>query len=61
MSDKSQIKLAFCILAWIACTAFVVAATYIHYAMDKDVTPLIFGAIISGGSGYWLLNELTES
>lgn len=60
MPKKTEIKLAFCILAWMACTAFVVAAAYIHYVMNKDVTPLIFGAIISGGGGYWLTNELIE-
>jgi len=54
------IALLFCILAWLACAAFIIAAAYIHYIMasPKDVTALILGALVSGGGASWLTNLL---
>jgi hypothetical protein len=52
--------LAFSILAWLACAGFIIIATYVHYGMNsnKDVTPLILGAWLSGAGGCYLINEI---
>jgi len=60
MSPRMIAMLLLCILAWLACAAFVIAAAYLHYIMNssKDVTPLILGAVVSGSGGSWLVNEI---
>lgn len=60
MSARMCVTLLFCMLAWVSCAAFIVAAAYIHYVMNssKDVSGLIFGAIIAASGASWLTNIL---
>lgn len=60
MSSRMIVMVMFCLLAWLACAAFVIAAAYIHYIMKspQDVTPLVLGAIVSGCGASWLTNEI---